>query len=190
MHLDLGLWLWRPSFQLVSEPAVGRWDGGVDWVVPWVPESHTLVLPVGSCHLSCRVTHPAHGPRSQGSYPRGWLCAFQHYDTGPTGLSRHPCPRGRWRQGGKEGLGSQERRQAFTISSGAGGTELNLCPRMWCPELPPARGLDRGPDSWLPATALAPSLPSSVDIARAMEHMAQNSAMMPMSGILSRGQPH
>ena len=109
--LDLGLWLRRPPFQPVSKPAVGRWDGGVAWVVPWVPESHTLVLPVGYWHLSCRVTHRVHGPCSQGPYPRGRLWASQHYDMGPTGLSRHPCPRGRWRWGGKEGQGGRERRQ-------------------------------------------------------------------------------
>ena len=25
---------------------------------------------------------------------------------------------------------------------GGGGAELKLCPRIWCPELPPVRGLD------------------------------------------------
>lgn len=34
-----------------------------------------------------------------------------------------------------------------------------------CPSSQPVRGLDQGPDSWPPASALALSLPSSAEIA-------------------------
>lgn len=47
----------------------------------------------------------------------------------------------------------------------ARGFWLHQAPVPDCPSSQPARGLDRGPDSWPLASALALSLPSSAEIA-------------------------